>query len=138
MGKGQAPDGAIFDIPGVATLGFDAISRSVMVTWCGHATAQDFQSLLQAELEALRAHGASNLLTDLKRQPPLDQQAQDGAYRDWLPSALAAGLKRFAVVLPDNREAAVNIEDRLGRVSRDQLEVGFFHSIDDARDWLNR
>ena len=125
-----------FDIPGVVSLTWDAKSQSVLVVWSGRATAHEFSALLDAELRALRAHSSSHLLADLKRQPPIAPDALDGADREWLPRALAAGLRRFAVVLPDDREAAINIEDRLGRVSRDELEVGFFHTIDEARGWL--
>lgn len=138
MTGGLPGNGDAFDIPGVVSLAWDPLSRSVMVVWCGRATAHEFSALLDAELEALRANSSSHLLADLKRQPPIPLEAQDGADRDWLPRALAAGLKRFAVVLPDDREAAINIEDRLGRVSRDELEVGFFHGIDEARRWLTR
>jgi hypothetical protein len=63
---------------------------------------------------------------------------QDRADRDWLPEALAAGLRRFAVVLPDDRDAAVNLEDRLGRISREHLEVGFFPTVEAAERWLAR
>ena len=45
-----------------------------------------------------------------------------------------AGLKRFAVVLPTARLAAVNLEDRLGRASA--LEVCYFATVNEARTWL--
>ena len=131
-------DGSAFDIPGVVSLSWDASSQSVLVTWHGAATAGDFDALLAAEIRALEAHHARNLLADCRRQPPLSAEEQDRADQRWLPAAANAGLKRFAVVLPRHREAAVNVEDRLGRVSREELEVGFFESVDAARTWLSR
>ena len=126
-----------FVIPGVVTVGWDAVSRAVLVTWKGRGTADDFRRLLAEELAALRARSAKNLLADLRRQPPLEPELQDYADSQWLPRAVAAGLRRFAVVVPDHRDAAVNVEDRLGRIDRQRLEVGFFHGVDAAREWLN-
>jgi hypothetical protein len=126
-----------FDIPGVVSLGWDAASRSVFVVWKGGGTSADFYALLEAEIRALGARSAQHMLADLRRQPPLDVDAQDFGDHNWLPRALAIGLKRLAIVVPENRDAAVNVEDRLGSTARDQLEVGFFHSVDAAREWLN-
>jgi hypothetical protein len=131
----ERPD---FEIPGVVHLGWDAGSRSVFVVWVGTATPQDFSALLAAEVKALESHAATNLLADCREQPPIDEAAQERADREWLPRAIAAGLRRFAIVLPDDRDAAVNLLDRLGRVSRDQLEVGVFQSVGSAQDWLAR
>ncbi|HLZ95874.1 MAG TPA: STAS/SEC14 domain-containing protein [Candidatus Dormibacteraeota bacterium] len=138
MASSTAGNDLEFDIPGVVSLDWDTGSRSVFVVWKGGGTGADFYALLEAELRALRARSAQHLLADLRRQPPLDAEAQDFGDHEWLPRALAAGLKRFAIVVPDNRDAAVNVEDRLGSTARDQLEVGFFHSVDAAREWLNR
>jgi hypothetical protein len=125
-----------FEIPGVVAVSWDESCASVYAEWQGGATSAEFDSLLVAELSALKAHHASRLLADCRRQGPLDQEVQDRADGFWLPKAITAGLKRFAVVLPDNRDAAVNLEDRLGKVSRDTLAVGFFHDIETAKRWL--
>jgi hypothetical protein len=138
MSRADPAGGLDFDIPGVVSLRWDPGSRSVFVVWAGRATPEDFSSLLSAECSALKSYQAANLLADCTRQPPLDQDAQDRADREWLPRARAAGLKRFAIVLPNDRDAAVNVMDRLGRVSREELEVGVFQSVDAAKEWLRR
>ena len=130
-------DGRVyFDHPGVATVSWDAAHRTVHVEWAGSADSAQFLQLLDAEVDALHEHHGSLILADCRRQGVLDPAAQDLADRDWLPRALAAGLRRFAVVLPASRVAAINLEDRLSRLPAEKLEICYFSTVDEARAWL--
>ncbi len=51
-------------------------------------------------------------------------------------AALAAGLTRFAVVLPASGLATMNLRERLGKVPSTKMRVGFFGTVDEARAWL--
>lgn len=131
------PDGEPeFEVPGVVSITWDPDCEAVLVVWQGPGVAADFKALLPAEIAALRRHGASKLLVDCRLQGPLPREDQDWADSEWVPKAIAAGLRRFAVVLPDNREAAINLEDRLGRVKRSELQIAFFERTQAARAWL--
>jgi len=123
-----------FERPGVAKVSWDGPRQSVLVEWSGVADSAEFSAILEAEVRALEEHRGARLLADCRRQGVLDASAQDRADREWLPQALAAGLKRFAVVLPTMRLAAINLEDRLGRAG--SLEVCYFATVDKARSWL--
>ncbi len=126
-----------FDLPGVVTLSWEPALEAVTVTWHGGgATAAEFDALLEAELESMRRHTSARLLADCRHQRPLDIEAQDRADSSWLPQAVGFGLRRFAVVLPRDREAAVNLMDHLGRVNRTEIEVQFFETVDQASSWL--
>jgi hypothetical protein len=130
----NAAGGVEFEITGVVVQSWDQELCAVIVQWQGGATGPDFHSLLAAETAALKRHAAGKLLTDCRLQRPLPEEAQDAADRDWLPAAAEAGLRHFAVVLPRDRDAAVNLMDRLGRT--DKIEVRFFESMDAAKSWL--
>ena len=110
----------------------------VMVEWEGWADSEEFTALLEAEIQALSDHGASLLLADCRRQRVLRPADQDRADREWLPRATAAGLKRFAIVLPTSVLAAMNLQDRLGKVPSGTLEVGYFDGVKAAQEWLGR
>jgi SpoIIAA-like len=126
-----------FDRPGVATVVWEPRHRTVLVEWSGSADADEFFALLDAEVKALQEHEGLRILADCRRQGVLDPEAQDLADRDWLPRALAAGLRRFAVVLPTSRIAAINLEDRLSRLPGEKLEIRYFATVDEARRWLS-
>jgi SpoIIAA-like len=124
------------DLPGVVALAWDRELSSVVVTWRGHATAADFRRLLAAEVASLRNHDGSRLLADCRLQRRLDQDVQDEADQEWVEQALAAGLRHFAVVLPNDRDAAIDVMDRLGRIGRERIDVRFFQDPPAARRWL--
>jgi hypothetical protein len=125
-----------FNVPGVATVVWDSNGDLVLVEWQGWADSAEFSALLDAEVKALRDHGGSRLLADCRRQRVLNPGDQDKADREWLPKAIAAGLKRFAIVLPTSALAALNLQDRLGKVPSSVMEIAYFDELGAAREWL--
>ena len=125
-----------FDSPGVATVSWDEHLQAVVVEWIGAATSAEFHGVLDAEVRALQIHGAARLLADCRRQREIDPADLERGDREWVPRAAAAGLKRFAVVLPSRRLAAIDLEDRLANVPHGMFEVGYFNTIEQATRWL--
>jgi len=133
-----ADDDVYFKVSGVATVRWDRNRQIVMVEWAGWADPEEFTDLLDAEIRALKEHGGSRLLADCRLQRVLNPASQEKAHREWLPRALAAGLRRFAVVVPGSMLAAMNLQDLLNRVPRATLDIAYFEGVDDARAWLLR
>lgn len=134
----QPADGVYFDAPGVASVRWDEDGQLVLVEWQGWANAGEFSDLLDAEIAALRKHRGSRMLADCRRQRGLSALDQDRANEVWLPKALAAGLRRFAVVLPSSGLAAANLKDRLAKIRPGALELAYFATPEEARAWLSR
>jgi hypothetical protein len=130
-------EGVYFDAPGVASVKWDEDGQLVLVEWKGWANATEFSELLDAEIVALRKHRCSRMLADCRRQKGLSAVDQDRANENWLPRALVAGLKRFAVVLPSSGLAAANLKERLGKVRPGALELAYFATPEEARAWLS-
>ena len=131
-------EGVYFDAPGVASVKWDEDGQLVLVEWRGWANATEFSELLDAEIAALRKHHGTRMLADCRRQKGLSAVDQDRANENWLPRALVAGLKRFAVVLPSSGLAAANLKERLGKVRPGALELAYFATPEEARAWLSR
>ena len=124
------------DLPGVVALTWDRDLSSVVVTWLGHATPADFRRLLGAEVASLQTHASSRLLADCRLQRRLDQDVQDEADNKWVEQAVGAGLRHFAVVVPNDRDAAIDVMDRLGRIGHERIDVRFFQDPPAAKTWL--
>lgn len=131
-------DAVYFDAPGVASVRWDEEGKLVLVEWQGWANSGEFAELLEAEITALKKHQGSRLLADCRRQKVLNPADQERANQGWLPRALAAGLKRFAVVVPSSVLAEVNLKSSLDGVPSTVLEVAYFATPEQARDWLGR
>jgi hypothetical protein len=127
-----------FDVPGVASVRWDEDWQLVLVEWQGWANAAEFSELLEAEIAALRKHHGTRVLADCRRQKVLNPADQDRANREWLPRALAAGLKCFAVVVPSSTLAEVNLKASLNKVPTTALKVAYFATPEEAREWLGR
>lgn len=125
-----------FSVPGVASVRWDEANQTVTVTWDGWANSEEFQAILESEVQAMQDHSGSRLLADCRRQRILNPEAQEKASQEWMPKAIAAGLKRFAVVLPVNEMAASHLQQRLAAPPQ-PVEVGFFASVDEAQQWLD-
>ncbi len=134
----QADGDLYFSAPGTASVRWESAGALVLVEWEGWANSTEFAALLDAGVRALKDHGGSRWLADCRRQKVLSPADQDRADREWLPRALAGGLKQFAVVVPESGLAGMNIRDRLKAVPNSKLEVGYFDTVDQARKWLAR
>jgi SpoIIAA-like len=131
------PDGNVyFNTPGVASVRWDQDAHLVVVEWEGWADSTEFKELLDAEIRALQQHRGSKVLADCRQQKVINPADQDRANREWLPRALAAGLKRFAVILPKSGLAEMNIRDALGKVPETALQVAYFATVEEGKAWL--
>ena len=130
------PPDVYFNVPGVASVKWDEEGQVVLVEWEGWANSSEFAGLLEAEIEALRKHRCARILADCRRQKVLNPADQERANQEWLPRALAAGLKRFAVVVPSSVLAEVNLKSSLGKAPANALEVAYFATPAEARAWL--
>jgi hypothetical protein len=126
-----------FYASGVASVKWDEAGATVLVEWEGWASGAEFMALLNAEVRALTEHKCSRLLADCRRQKVLNPTDQEWGDREWLPRAIEAGLKRFAIVLPTSVLATMNLQERLRKVPETVLRVGYFETVDEARAWLH-
>jgi hypothetical protein len=127
-----------FHAVGVASVRWDQTASTVLVEWEGWADSTEFTTLLDAGVRALTEHSGSRWLADCRRQRVLKPADQDWGDRVWLPRAVAAGLRRFAVVLPASGLATMNIKDREATMRSKGLDVGYFATVPEAREWLAR
>jgi hypothetical protein len=125
-----------FNTPGVASVKWDRAARTVLVEWEGWADTKEFTTLLTAGVQALTDHHGSRWLADCRRQRVLKPSDQEWGDTVWLPQALAAGLKRFAVVLPSSILATMNLKDKEGIMRTQGLDVEYFATVEEAREWL--
>lgn len=130
------PKDVYFELSGVASVKWDQSLSAVVTEWEGWANPDEFSGMLQAEIRALRAHRGSRQLVDCRRQKGLRQADQEKADQDWLPKAVAVGLRQLAVVRPTSGLAAMNLIERLSKVREGTVEVRYFDTVEEARAWL--
>jgi hypothetical protein len=137
-GTTAGPDGIYFSVPGVVVVTWDPTCKAVCGKWQSWATPTEFAGALEAGLSCLKEHGGSQWLADCTEMRAVKQSDQEWYDQNWFPRALAAGLRRMAVVNPKSGLSRMNMDDMMGRVPASRLEVAFFGAVAEAKDWLNR
>ena len=132
----EPPGKVYFNTPGTASVRWDPELKAVVETWEAWANATEFAAMLDAGVRALAENHGFRWLADCRRQRVLKAADQTLGNQQWLPRALAAGLKRFAVVLPESGLAKFNIQLHLGAAAAAQMDVAYFATADEARRWV--
>lgn len=131
-------DGVYFNLPGVTVVRWDPACGAVHLESQGWANSAEFQAASEAVIVALKDHRASRFLGDGRNLKAVKQADQDWMTQDWMPRALAAGLRHMALVVPESAVAHTNLEQMVNRVPGSALDVSYFATVDEARAWLNQ
>ncbi len=137
VGEGAVSHGyaVYFNLPGVAVVTWDPTLRAVYVDVQGWADSTELAALLEAGLQALTEHSGSRWLTDA-RKPKSDQKLRPAIVEEFFPRARAAGLRRIALVITNER-AIMTLDRLVRRLPAAKAEVAYFATVDEARSWLN-
>ncbi len=122
---------------GVAVVTWDPTLQAVYTEAQSWADPSELAAVLEAGLQALTEHGGSRWLADGRNMKVLKQSDQDWIVQEFYPRAVAAGLKRIALVILRSGLAMATVEQLAHRLPAAQVEVAFFPTLDEARSWLN-
>jgi hypothetical protein len=129
-------DALYYNRPGVVVVTWDATLQAVHIAAQGWADPTESRESLDAGLRALIEHHGSRWLVDGSNMKVVQQTDQDWINENWLPRALAAGLRRTAMVIPKSGLAMMNVDDMAGRGPDDQIDFRLFSTIEKAAEWL--
>ena len=105
------------------------------VCWHGQLTAAE---VVRGVLEAMRLreeHAFRRVLND-KRDTGGDwSEALPWLEYEWLPKAVAAGIRAIAYILSPNLEARI-VSREFEEAVRSQIRISLFTTEEEAQDWL--
>jgi hypothetical protein len=125
-----------FEAPGIVTVGWYSPKEIVHVHWESAPNSTVLRAGAEAGLVTLSENHGSRWCADCRGLGPISIEDQSWIDRDWFPRALAAGLKRMALVLPYEVFVERNVKDIVGRVPATQMERAYFKTVWEAGDWL--
>jgi hypothetical protein len=88
-----------------------------------------------AILDAIRKQNAAALVSDNRRLEGVADQDQLWLRDTWMPLAVAAGVKRIAVVLPRHGLGKVASEDIISRFGKTVFVTRTFTQASEAAEW---
>jgi hypothetical protein len=119
-----------------ATLVYHADKKIVHHTFHQPIGGDEFRSILNMGAETLREHGASKWLSDDRNNASLSQEDTDWSINDWFPRSVQAGWKYWALVVPPNILAQLNLKEFVDLYYEKGLRIMVFTEPEEAMEWL--
>lgn len=95
-----------------------------------------FQEALMKGLAAMKQHKATKWLSDNQNNGALPREDEEWADTVWVPAALAAGWKHWALVQPAKVIGLINSKRFVKKMSEIGLNAHLFSDPDEAMKWL--
>ena len=102
------------------------------------AAGDDFRAPLQAGLKLLEEKRATKWLSDDRNNKILSMEDSDWADRSFGIQAMKAGWRAWAMVLPEDRRAQINIERLMQQRKEYGMEIRAFSDVEEALSWLKK
>jgi hypothetical protein len=120
------------------TIRWDAAHECVYAEFKSFATSSEFRASTLKILEAVWDRHAAALVSDNRRLEGVTDQDQLWLRDTWMPLAVAAGIKRIAVVLARQGLGKIASEEIIGKFGNTVFVTRTFDSVKDANDWIVR
>lgn len=114
---------------------WDETAKAVIVEWKKFATLEKIQLVLNKALELLQQKKASKYLGNSSNMAPFSKEAGIWLGEDWMPRAIAAGMKYLAYLVPKSALARMTIQN-IKSEPVTNYEAAFFDSMEAAKAWL--
>lgn len=114
---------------------WDGLHRCVYAEWKGFANSVEFRASTMAILAGIRKKSAGALVSDNRRLEGVGDQDQLWLRDTWMPLAVAAGVRRIAVVLPHHGLGKLASEEIIGRFGKTAFVTRTFSKPSEATEW---
>lgn len=128
-------DGVYVDQPWVL-MRWDDVHQLVHSEWKAFANSSELRAALLRGIDAIRDHHARGYLSDTRKVKVIVGDDQQWIKQTWFPLAIAAGLKRIAVVTATHGLGKVTVEEVVGLADDEGLLSKAFGSVEAGWRWL--
>jgi hypothetical protein len=131
---GRALAESLEDNP-ICTVSYDPSIPCLMVRWRSYATSAQLRYIHECLIQLIKKHRVSKILGDDSDLVSIASIDQHWIAREWMPRAIAAGLRTVASIKPRAYFGQTSIRNILSFVPAG-LAIRSFESLREARDWL--
>jgi hypothetical protein len=119
-----------------ATLVFHEDTKIVHHTFHKVIGGDSFRSVLNSGVELLKQNHAQKWLSDDRNNSALSDEDTQWSMTQWFPRAKEAGWKYWALVVPEDMMARLNLKDFVDSYYDQGLRIMVFTDPNVAMDWL--
>jgi hypothetical protein len=110
--------------------------RCVYAEFKSFANSAEFRASTLRIIEAIRDRQAASLVSDNRRLEGVTNEDQLWLRDTWMPLAVAAGVKRIAVVLAHSGLGKIASDEIIGKFGNTPFVTRTFDSVDEAMGWV--
>lgn len=120
---------------GWLSLRWDDEHKCVYSEWKGFANSVELRTGMMKIIEAIRGHHATSFVSDNRKLEVVTNEDQLWIRDTWTPLAVAAGLKRIAVVLASRGLGKFASEAVLSQIGKTAFATRTFATVSEAIAW---
>jgi len=113
---------------------FDDVSGWIYNEWKGEVTVDEVIEACKVSIEYLEEQKSAKILNDNSQLKGSWDEANEWIAQNWMPRALAAGLKKFAHIISPDVFGALSAEELVTKAS--DFEMRIFDNRAEAEAWL--
>jgi hypothetical protein len=132
--RGPLDDETYLDEP-YLSIRWRAVPQILFAEWKGFATSEEFRAALLTGVRAIREHHVVGYVSDARKAKVFLPEDMQWVMAVWLPQAVAAGLKRMAMVTADAGLGKILIEQITEQIDSHGLSMRKFSSVTAATTW---
>ncbi len=130
----QTGDQVYLDEPYIS-IRWRSVPQLLYAEWKGFATSAEFRSALLTGVRAMRERHVLSYVSDGRKAKVVLPDDERWGREVWLPQAVAAGLKRMAVVTASAGLSKMAYEDAAHAMDSHGLSMRTFDSVAEATTW---
>jgi hypothetical protein len=116
---------------------WDPGGKFVYAEWTSFANSSQFRASTMRILDAIKARNAQSLISDNRRLEGVADQDQLWIRDSWVPEAVAAGIKRIAVVVPTHGLGKIATNEIISRLGNTVFATRTFTTVSEATEWVS-
>ena len=116
---------------------YDKQTEIISLTWLVTPTSEEIRIGLNAGRDFVKDNNVTKWIGDTTHLGVIADEDLEWINTKWFPTLLQAGIKKMAVILPNNVFGQMNVEDIMGTVDTSTgFESRYFDGIEDATNWI--
>jgi hypothetical protein len=110
----------------------------IFAEWKAFATSAEFRGALTKAIDVIRDRHALCFVNDTRKLELITDEDQRWILQTWAPLAVAAGLKRIAIVIARSGLSKMAVEEMFKEQAEARVESRTFDSLPEAMQWVGR
>lgn len=111
------------------------VPQILYAEWKGYATSSEFRAALMTGVRVIRQRHVTAYISDARKAKLILPEDERWAREVWLPQAIAAGLKRMAIVTASAGLSKMAYDDAVTDIDSHGLAFRTFDSVAVATTW---